>query len=323
MAQVGGLVACNAGGARAVKHGVMRSYVKGIEAVLPTGDVLDLGGKLLKDASGYNLMHLIIGSQGTLGIITKAVLRLYPKLSETATLIIPYNDPKDAIMTAPRILRNGIIPLAIEYVERILMEKSANLIGKKWSVKNGKACLIVIVTGDSRENVYSTADKIDRIARKQNALTTFIVQSKSKQKDILAIRSKIYSLLKPHTLDITDVAVPPSTMIKFTEELDKISKKFSTSLPTFGHIGDGNLHTHILMKKDGGVDEKQLEKIKHEIYAACENLGGTITAEHGIGKIRIKNLQEFSNKKKIELMKKIKEIFDPYEILNPGTIFTK
>jgi len=179
------------------------------------------------------------------------------------------------------------------------------------------------VTGDSRENVYYTADKIDQNAKKQNALTTLVIQSKSKQNDILAIRSKIYSFLKPITLDITDVAVPPSNMIKFTDALNKIAEKFSTNLPTFGHIGDGNMHTHILMKKDGGVDEMQLGKIKHEIYEACVNLGGTITAEHGVGKIRIKNLQEFSNKKRIELMKKIKEVFDPYEILNPGTIFTK
>lgn len=146
-AQVGGLVVCNAGGARAVKYGIIRNYVKGIEVVLPTGEIVNLGGKLLKNNTGYNLMHLMIGSEGTLGIITKVIFRLYPKFGATATLIVPYENRHDAINTVPKILQRGIIPLAIEYVEKDTIEKSAEHLGKKWPCEEGSAFLIVIVAG--------------------------------------------------------------------------------------------------------------------------------------------------------------------------------
>jgi len=319
-AQVGGLVACNAGGARAVRYGVMRNYIKGIEVALPTGEILNLGGKLLKDVAGYDLMHLIIGSQGTLGVITKVVLRLYPKSKETATLIIPYEDRHHALKTVPRILQEGMIPLAIEYVERELMEKSAKELGKEWPVKKGKAILIMIVTGDSKEEVYLDAERIDKIAREYNAIDTLIVESRKKQNDILCIRSNIYLTLKPYTMDILDVAVPPASIAKLMDALDEIAKKHNMYLPMYGHAGDGNLHPHILMKKRGGVREEDLERVKKEIYDITIRLGGTITAEHGIGKIRIKNLNQYLDEKAIEIMKKIKKVFDPNNILNPGTV---
>jgi len=319
-AQVGGLVACNAGGARAVRYGVMRNYVKGIEVVLPTGEILNLGGKLLKDVAGYDLTDLIIGSQGTLGVITKVVLRLYPKFKETATLIIPYEDRHEALRTVPRILQEGTIPLAIEYVERELMEKSAKELGKEWPVKKGKAILMVIVTGDSKEEVYLDAERIDEIAREYNAVDTLIVESRRKQNDILCIRSNIYLTLKPYTMDILDVAVPPASIAKLMDALDEIAKKYNMCLPMYGHAGDGNLHPHILMKKAGGVREEDLERVKKEIYDITIRLGGTITAEHGIGKIRIQNLNQYLDKKAIEIMKKIKKVFDPNNILNPGTV---
>lgn len=321
-AQVGGLVACNAGGARAVRYGVMRNYVKSIEVVLPTGEILNLGGKLLKDVAGYDLMHLIIGSQGTLGIITKVILRLYPKFKETATLIIPYEDRHDALKTIPRILQEGMIPLAIEYIESELMEKSAKQLGKEWPVKKGKASLMIIVTGNSKEEVYLDAERIDEIARKYNAIDTLIVENRRKQNDILSIRSNIYLTLKPYTMDILDIAVPPANIAKLMDALDEIAKKYKMYLPMYGHAGDGNLHPHILMKKAGGVEEEDLEKVKREIYDTTVGLGGTITAEHGIGKIRIKNLNQYLAEKTIEIMKKIKRVFDPNNILNPGTVIT-
>ncbi len=322
-AHVGGLVACNAGGARAIRYGVMRNYVKGIEVVLPTGEILNLGGKLLKDVAGYDLMHLIIGSEGTLGVITKIVLRLYPRFRQTATLIIPFEDRHDALGTVPRILQEGMMPLAIEYVERELMERTAKRLGKKWLVKSGEVCLIVIVVGEDREEIYQQAEKMDKIAKGYNAIDTLVIESRSKQNEILEIRSKIYFDLKPFTMDITDVAVPPARVAELTDELDKIAVRFNMYMPTFGHAGDGNLHTHILMKKAGGVKEEDLETVKKEIYDATIRLGGTITAEHGIGKIRVKNLNQYSNSKKIEIMKNIKRVFDPNNILNPGTIMSK
>ena len=319
-AQVGGLLACNAGGARAVRYGVMRNYVKGIEFVLPTGEILNLGGKLLKDVAGYDLVQLMIGSQGTLGIITKVTLKLYSKFRETATLIIPYEDRHDALRTTTRILQEGMIPLAIEYVEMELMEKSARQLGKEWPVKKGEASLIVIVTGNNKEEIYVDAEKIDKIARKYNAIDTLIVEKKRKQDEILSIRSNIYLILKPHTMDILDVAVPPASIAKLMDALDEIARKYNMYLPMYGHAGDGNLHPHILTKKAGGVEEEDLEKVKKEIYDVTIGLGGTITAEHGIGKIRIKDFNRYLDQKAIEVMKKIKKVFDPNNILNPGTV---
>jgi len=319
-AQVGGLVACNAGGARTVRYGVMRNYIKGIEVVLPTGEILTLGGKLLKDVAGYDLMHLIIGSEGTLGVITKVVLRLYPKFRETATLIIPYEDRREALETVPRILQEGIIPLAIEYVERDLMEKSAKQLGKEWPVKTGKASLLIIVTGNSKEEVYLYAERIDKISKEYGAIDTFVVENRRKQDDILSIRSNIYLILKPYVMDVLDVAVSPASMIKLMDALDEIAEEYDMYLPIIGHAGDGNVHPHILTKKAGGVTKEDLEKVKKKIYDVTIGLGGTITAEHGIGKIRIKNLRQCLDDKAIEIMKKIKKIFDRNNILNPGTV---
>ena len=319
-AQLGGLVSCNAGGARAVKHGVMRNYVKGVEVVLPTGEILSLRGKLLKDVAGYDLMHLLIGSQGTLGIITKIILRLYPKLKETTTLIIPYDDRYDALRTVPNILLEGITPLAIEFSERGLMVKSAARIGKTWPIKEGTVSLIIILSGKNREEVYAEADRIDKIAKRHKAIDTLVIQNKRKQDDILNIRSKIYFVLKPYTMDITDVAVPPAKIAEFMSEVDKIAEKFDTHLPVFGHVGDGNLHTHILMEKDGGVKREDLRRVKKAIYDKCTRMGGTITAEHGLGKIRIKDFERYTDVKILEIMKRIKEAFDPNNVLNPGTV---
>ncbi|UCC33779.1 MAG: FAD-binding oxidoreductase [Candidatus Bathyarchaeota archaeon] len=321
-AQVGGLVACNAGGVRAVRYGVMRNYVKGIDVVLPTGEILSLGGKTLKNVAGYDLMHLIVGSQGTLGVITKVILRLYPRFKETATLIIPYESRHKALETIPNVLREGITPLAIEYMERGLMEESAKKLGKEWPVKRGKASLMIIATGNSKEEVYLEADRIDKIAEQYDAIDTLVVENRRKQNDILSIRSNIYLTLKPYIMDVLDVAVPPANMEKLMDELDEIAARYGMYLPMVGHAGDGNLHPHVLMKKAGGAKEEDLEKVKREIYSATLSLGGTITAEHGIGKIRTKSLNDFLDKKTIGIMKKIKRVFDPNNILNPGTIIS-
>ena len=312
-AQIGGLIVCNAGGARAVKHGVMRNFVKGLEVVLPAGEVLKLGGKLLKDNMGYSLMHLIIGSEGTLAIVTKAFIKLTPKAERTLTLLLPFNTRHEALKCVPKILNAGIIPLALEYVERELMELSAEHLGEKWTV-DGKVFLIAILAGSENE-VFTDAERMSTIASENSGLEPSIAERRDEQESILKIRSNIYTALKPQYGDILDTTVPPSKIGNLAEIIDAVSEKYSAYIPVYGHAADGNVHSHVMKK-----DLEKYDKIKEEIYKASIELGGVITGEHGIGKIRVKELHKFLPAKQIELMRQIKKAFDPNNILNPSTV---
>lgn len=317
-AQIGGLIATNAGGARAVKYGVMRNYVKGLEVVLPTGEVLFLGGKFLKNNTGYDLMNLIIGSEGTLCVITKAIIKLFPKSKSMITLIVPFNTRSNALKTVPEILRSGAMPLAIEYVQVREIEAAAKHLNEKWPIKEGFAQLIIILDGASQEEILLKCEEISKICEANNAIDIMLAETLEEQNRILRIRSSIYTALKPHMIDILDVTVPPSSLEKLMNEVDVIAKKYDTYLPAYGHAGDGNLHVHIMKHKR--MDLETAEKLREEIYRAAILLGGVITGEHGVGSLRIKNLGLALNKKHIEIMKKIKEIFDPNNILNPDKV---
>ena len=316
-AQIGGLVACNAGGARAVKYGIMRSYVKGIEVVLPTGELLRLGGALIKNNTGYDLMHLIIGSEGTLAVITRVILRLYPRPVATATMIIPYNNRHNAVDTVPRILQSGITPLAIEYMERDVIELAAGHLGTEWPCKVGTAHLMLIMEGKSREEVHSECARIVELAKQYHALEAVIGETRKEQDKVLKIRSNIYAAMKRRVADALDIAVPPADMGKLMDAVDSIAERFGTTIPMCGHVGDGNIHPH-LMKELIDESGERLKKVKREIYQAAAELGGVLTGEHGVGKIRIPDLDIFKDPKELELMRGIKAVFDPKGILNPG-----
>ncbi len=322
-AQVGGIISTNAGGVGTVKWGVIRDYVKGVEVVLPTGEILKLGGKLLKDVTGYSLLHLLIGSGGTLGIVTKGIFRLYPLHKASASLIVSYESPHDAIHTVPKILQQGLRPLAIEFFFREVIEKSAEHLGLEWPAKKGEADLYIIVTGTDEEEVYSMAERIDEICRENKAIDTLIAESRKEQEDLLNIRSQIYEPYVKFTIDFLDVGVPPGNIAKLIDKIDDIGKKYNCKIPLFGHAGDGNMHAAILTQEAGGPNKEKMEKMKREIYDAAHELGGVVTAEHGIGKVRIKELKRYTSEKEIETMSGIKKIFDPNNILNPGAMVPK
>lgn len=315
-AQVGGLVACNAAGTRAIKYGVIRNYVKGVEAVLPTGEVVSMGGKLLKDNQGLDLMHLLIGSEGILGIITKVIFRLYPKFAGMATLVVSYNDRHEAINSVPKILQSGVIPLAIEYVEPNEVEMSAQHLGLKWPAAKGKAHLIIIVTGANEDEVYFQCEQISNVCQEYNAIDTLIAERREEQADILKIRSEMYTPLKPKIADALDITVPPADIGRILDEMDRIAQRFDTTIPVFGHAGDGNLHPNLL---NDLLEKGTLKDVKREIYKATLNLGGVVTGEHGMGKIRLGEFDLCLDEKSRELMKEIRKVFDPNNILNPGT----
>ena len=316
-AQLGGLVATNAGGSRAVRYGVMRNQVKALEIVTPTGEILNLGGRLLKNNVDYDLMQLIIGSEGTLAVITKVTLRLYPKFGATATIILPYNNRDDAMASVQKILHEVGIPLAVEYVGRDLLEMTAKHLGERWPVTVGDCYLIIIVAEASRDQVIPQSVRIREICKENGGLEPFFVESQRDQDRILKIRSSIYLALKSETVDILDIAVPVSELVRVMDALEAIAKRDRLFLPVFGHAADGNLHVH-MMRREGDTAE-YVEGLRNEIYGVAMDAGGVITGEHGIGKIRTGKLEAYLPKREIELMVAIKRIFDPNNILNPGT----
>ncbi|MBN1856279.1 MAG: FAD-binding oxidoreductase [Dehalococcoidia bacterium] len=315
-AQLGGLVVCNAGGTRAVKYGVVRQYVKGLEVVLPTGEIVTMGGKLLKNNTGLDLMHLMIDSEGILGIVTKVIFRLYPQFAGSATLIVSFDDRHSAIKAVPKILQTGVIPLALEYVERDVIQISADHLGMRWPAKKGMAHLLVIITGSNEDDVYAQATDVIKVCEGLGAVDTLMAETREEQADILKIRSELYPALKPQVSDVLDMAVPPAEIANFLDILDEISEKYQTRIITYGHAGDGNIHPHLPLELyERGV----LKEVKHDIYAAAVKMGGVITAEHGVGKIRRAELTLCLDKKSLELMAGIKKLFDPNGILNPET----
>ena len=319
-AQIGGLVATNAGGSRAVRHGVMRNHIRALEVILPTGELLHLGRKVHKDNVGYDLMQLIIGSEGTLGIVTNATIQLYGKEGASITLVVPFNDRHAAIGTVPSILKQGVAPLAIEYVERDLMERTAKHIGRTWPVTTGNYYLLIIIGEDTRDEVLAKSLRISEICKKNTALDIFAAESAADQENILSIRSNLYNLLKPDLLDILDIVVPISRIEQIVKTVEDISKETGVPLPVYGHAGDGNLHVHIIRKQ--GDQFQIVIELTDKIYKATMALGGVITGEHGIGKTRTEKVEQFLDKTEVELMKNLKRLFDPNNIMNPGTKVT-
>jgi glycolate oxidase len=317
-AYIGGLIACNAGGSRAVRTGVMRNYVLGLEVVLPTGDILKLGGKTIKNNMGYNLAHLFIGSEGILGVIVKAYLRLYPKWRYTATAVIPFNNRSSAFRTTRKILSTGLIPLAIEYFDRQVIETSAKYLGISWPIDIGQYYIMIILAEPVEETVLVELELIDRVAREEGGLEPFVFQREDEQKNVLKIRSEIYSALKSSTFDILDTTVPIGVIDKFIEMVNKIEEKYRIWLPTYGHVGDGNVHIHILNYPNFTQDT--LEKIRDEIYDIAIQLGGTITGEHGIGYTRKRYVRKLLGDTWVKTMKMLKYVLDPNNILNPDKV---
>ncbi|MCK9356273.1 MAG: FAD-binding oxidoreductase [Dehalococcoidia bacterium] len=315
-AQVGGMIACNAGGTRAVKYGVVRNYVKGLEVVLPTGEIVTMGGKLLKNNTGLDLMHLIIDSEGILGIITKATMRLYPKFGATATLVVSFDDRRAAIGMVPKILQAGVIPMAIEYTEKSLMEMTAKHVNMTWPAKQGTAQTIIIMAESNEDQLYGMCEQISSIAEKNGAVDVLMAETSAEQTTILKIRSEVGNAVKSKVCDALDVTVPPAAIPDMLDALDKVGEKYGIFIPVVGHAGDGNLHPNMMWEYEKkGV----LKAAKHDIYEAAIKLGGVISGEHGIGKTRLEVLPMNIDPKSRELMCGIKKLFDPNGILSPDS----
>ena len=329
-AMMGGLVATNAGGSRAVKYGTIRNYVRGLELVTPAGDVLRLGGKLEKSSTGYNLMHLVIGSEGTLGVVTELVLHLKARPGILRSLVVPFGELEPALETVPLLMKRGIVPLAVEFLEIEPITLTEEHIHKKWPTKLGKTHLLVILDAPSEEEIDRLSQAVAEVCCEKGAIDVFIADTPSKQDEVLAIRSKIYDAIKAGTVEILDIAVPRAEVAGHVRRVRELAAEHGMWLPTFGHAADGNVHTHIMKARyeDGRmvpVPESdwrpKTEPIRQELFRDCRERGGVISGEHGIGLVKKPYLSLVLDERQIEIMRGIKRVFDPRGIMNPGKIF--
>ena len=322
-ATIGGNVSTNAGGMRAVKYGVTRDYVRGMEVVLPSGEVLELGGKVVKNSSGYSLKDLIIGSEGTLGIITKIVLKLLPLPKKVISLLVPFNDLESAIETVPKIIKSKNIPTAIEFMQRDLIISAEEFLGKKFPDSSSKAYLILSFDGNSKEEVEGYYEKVADICLKEGALDVFISDTEERQESIWSARGAFLEAIKASTsdLDEVDVVVPRNKVAEFVKFTNEVEKKLNVRIRSFGHAGDGNLHIYIL-KDELSEDEwhKKLNEAMEILYRKQRELNGKVSGEHGIGLAKRLYLNESLNKATMDIMRGIKLAFDPNNILNPGKV---
>jgi len=327
-ATMGGVAATNAGGSRAIKYGVVRNFVKGLEVVLADGRVETIGGKFVKCSAGYSLLNLLIGSEGTLAVITRTIISLMPPPAVMVTLVAPFENLSDAIAAVPAILQAGITPMAVEFIERDPILLSEARLNRRWPVREGKVDLMFIVDGSSEEETLGQAERIAEICSWNSALDVFIADNRQKQENILTIRSQIYEAMKVHMLESLDVTVPRADIASFVEDVRKIAEEEDTWVPTYGHAADGNVHNHLMKDrwKDGQWTEipgwkKKYETVRQKIHELGIRYGGTVSGEHGIGLVKKEYLASYVGATQIGLMAGIKKVFDPKSILNPGKIF--
>ncbi len=317
-AQMGGMAVTNAAGARAVRHGPMRKHIQGMTVVLNDGTILKLGGKLVKNNAGYNIMQLIMGSEGSLAVVSEVVLKLYPREDYTATLVCPFPTVEGACEAVMDVLRSGTIPLAVEYMDKRLFVDTAKMLGLDWQAKDGAADLLIILSERTKPRLMEAVKVIDKICRKYTKLPLLYGEKEREQEELLLVRSAHYDLIKDEICDSFDMAVAVGSVPDFIRDLKKIANDYSTYTNVIAHIADGNVHNDIPLV-DGKVPEYAKE-MKEKMYECCFSYGGTITGEHGIGKIRIEDLGQQKSEREIRLMKDLKKVFDPKNLINPDTV---
>jgi glycolate oxidase len=321
---LGGNLAECSGGPRAVKYGVTKDYVLGLEAVLPTGEIIKTGGRVLKNVTGYNLTQLIVGSEGTLAVITKIIFRLIPLPKYKKVILVAFNSFGDATDAVAKIFQNGITPSAIEFMEKAAVKAAEERQNKKFPNGEAEAQLFIEVDGNYPEALDKDIEKIAEVVNEYNPLDILLAEDQQKVEDVWALRRGIGEAVKSiSAYKEEDTVVPRANMTKLVTGVKEISAKYGITTICYGHSGDGNIHVNILKDKlDNETWEKNLDKAIKEIFELTVSLGGMISGEHGIGYSQKSYLSIALSKEELELMKKIKHTFDPNNILNPGKIFS-
>lgn len=325
---VGGNVATNAGGMRAVKYGATRDYVRAMTVVLANGEIIELGSTVSKTSSGYSLLNLMIGSEGTLGIITELTLKIIPAPKSVASLIIPFEDLHTALSTVPKFKMAHMDPQAIEFMEREIVLSSERYIGKSVFPKELEgqeigAYLLVTLDGASSEEVDNKIEQAAELALEAGAIDVLVADTPSKIKEAWAARSSFLEAIMEETelLDECDVVVPVNKIADYLKFVNQVGEECGLTIKSFGHAGDGNLHIY---QCSNDLEEEEfkerVEKFFDIIYKEATNCGGLVSGEHGIGSGKIKYLVESIGSTNMALMEGIKRVFDPKMILNPGKV---
>jgi len=329
-AMIGGLIATNAGGSRAVKYGVIRNYVRGLEVVLAGGAVIHPGGKFIKSSTGYNLTNLFIGSEGTLGVITRAIVQLMAQPPVLRSLVVPFAELEAAIETVPLLLARKIVPVAVEFVGLDVIAITEEHLHKRWPTHAGTTHLLIILDAATEDEQDRLSQAVAEVCLERGALDVFIADTPAKQDEILAIRSMIYEAIKAETIEILDISVPRAEIAGHVRRVREVADKHGLWLPTFGHAADGNVHTHIMKARYQGGKviplpesawRDRIDAVRADLYRDARERGGVISGEHGIGLVKKPFLSLALEEGQIELMRGIKKVFDPNGILNPGKIF--
>lgn len=322
---LGGNLAHSSGGPKAVKYGTTRDYVLNMQIVLPTGEITWTGANVLKYSTGYNLTHLMIGSEGTLGVITKIIFKLIPYPQHNIVLLVPFNSAEKACEAVSAVFRAGITPSGMEFMERDAIdwvrkfEADINI----EILNEVQAHLLIEVDGNDIDLLYKDAEKITEVMM-QFECGEILLADSAAQKDMLwKMRRKVGEAVKSNSVyKEEDTVVPRAALPKLLKGVKEIGKKYGFKSVCYGHAGDGNLHVNII-KGDTSEEiwNNDLPKGISEIFQLCVELGGTISGEHGIGLVQQPYMHIAIDEKRLELMRGIKKLFDPNLILNPGKIF--
>jgi glycolate oxidase len=322
-ATIGGNISTNAGGMRAVKYGVTRDYVRSLEVVLPDGQIMIMGGKTVKNSSGYSLKDLIIGAEGTLGMVTKAVLKLLPLPKKSLSLLVPFKDLPTAIEAVPKIIKSKAIPTAIEFMEREAIIAAEDFLGKQFPDNSSEAYLLLSFDGNHKAELEEAYEKVAHICLEAGALDVFIANTQERLDAIWSARGAFLEAIKASTteMDECDVVVPRNKVADFVKFTSQLQSQFDIKIKSFGHAGDGNLHIYILRDQLSDAEwRKKLDAVMDAMYQKAKEFGGEVSGEHGIGSAKKPYLEASKGAEYMDLLKRVKLAFDPKNLINPGKV---